>query len=88
MEPIGAFSQGLWSSLSGIYTDKEDDFMALLLNSSSLPNEMNGGPSLGVPSTFWPHNDDSTLNMAGLTESSYHSLDFPSSKFDRFSQVR
>ncbi|KAK9988630.1 hypothetical protein SO802_028869 [Lithocarpus litseifolius] len=48
MEPIGAISQGQWSSLSGIYTD-EDDFMALLLNSSSMPNEMNGGRLIPKP---------------------------------------
>uniref|UniRef100_A0A2N9J5E9 BHLH domain-containing protein n=1 Tax=Fagus sylvatica TaxID=28930 RepID=A0A2N9J5E9_FAGSY len=46
-----------------MYTAEEDDFMALLLNSSSIPNEMNGG----------------------LTKSSYHSLDFPSSRFSQVS---
>lgn len=85
MEPIGAISQGEWSSFSAMYTAEEDDFMALLLNSSSIPNEMNGGASLGVPFTLWPCNDDSTVNMAGLTKSSYHSLDFPSSRFSQVS---
>ncbi|KAL5561369.1 hypothetical protein UlMin_031116 [Ulmus minor] len=40
MEPIGA--EGQWSSLSGIYTAEEADFMALLLNNCSSQNEPSG----------------------------------------------
>ncbi|KAB1208377.1 Transcription factor bHLH84 [Morella rubra] len=85
MEPMGAVSEAEWGTLSGVQTAEEADFMAQWLNSSSIPNAVNGGSSLGVPSTFWPCHD-STMHMAGLTESSCISLDFTSSRFYSLSQ--
>lgn len=85
MEPVGATSEGEWGSLSGMCAAEETDFMAHLLNYSSIPNGINGCSSLGVPSTFWPHHD-STMNMAGLTDRSCISLECDSSRFYSFSE--
>ncbi|XP_062176162.1 LOW QUALITY PROTEIN: transcription factor RSL3-like [Alnus glutinosa] len=86
MVPVGATSEGEWGSLSGMCGAEEADFMAHLLNYSSIPNEINGCSSLlGVPSTFWP-DYDSTINMAGLTDSSCISLECDSSRFYSFSE--
>jgi hypothetical protein len=52
MELVGATSEGESWSLSGMSAAEEADFMAHLLNYSSIPNEINGCSSLGVPSTF------------------------------------
>lgn len=85
MEPIGVISEGEWSSLSGMYTAEEADFMAQLLNNASLPNESSGDSSLGVPSsTFWPAHE-SSMSVEGLSESSYYSSDMATSNFYSFS---
>uniref|UniRef100_A0A2N9I1M2 BHLH domain-containing protein n=1 Tax=Fagus sylvatica TaxID=28930 RepID=A0A2N9I1M2_FAGSY len=85
MEPIGVISEGEWSSLSGMYTAEEADFMAQLLNNASLPNESSGDSSFGVPSsTFWPAHE-SSMNVEGLSESSYYSSDMATSNFYSFS---
>lgn len=85
MEPIGATSEGEWGSLSGMCAAEEADFVARLLNYSSIPNEINYSSSLGIPSIFWPHHD-STMNMAGLPDTSCISLECDSSRFNSFSE--
>ncbi|XP_035539974.1 transcription factor RSL2-like [Juglans regia] len=80
MEQIGVISEGEWVSLSAMHTAEEADFMVQWLDKPSIPNEINTCSSLGVPFTFWPFYD-STMNMAGLTESSCISLEFPSTRF-------
>lgn len=85
MEPMRAVTEGEWGSLSGMYTSEEADFMAQLLNSNaSLPNELTGDSSLGVPSTFWPGHESNT-NVEGLSESSYYSSYMAHSNFYSFS---
>ncbi|KAK7836768.1 hypothetical protein CFP56_022029 [Quercus suber] len=85
MEHMGVISEGEWSSLSGMYTAEEADFMAQLLHNSSLPNELCGASSLGVPSsTYWPGHELS-LNVDGLSESSYYSSNMATSNFYNFS---
>lgn len=54
--------------------------MVQWLDKPSIPNGTNTRSSLGVPYTFWPFYD-STMNMAGLTESSCIYLEFPSTRF-------
>lgn len=69
MEPMGAISEGELSCLSVMYTAEEAEFMSQPPNNSV---------SLKVPSTFWPCHD-SSMNMAGLGEGSYHSSDLSNS---------
>ena len=59
MEPIGAMSEGVWSSLSGMYASEEADFMAQLLDTST---------------NFWP-NHESTMSLGGVDEVSLYSSD-------------
>ncbi|XVE66720.1 hypothetical protein DITRI_Ditri08aG0102300 [Diplodiscus trichospermus] len=72
MDSMGAIS-GEWSSLSGMYTTEEADFMAQLLSNFpvSADDQLDGISSLGIPATFWPSHH-STINM---TEASYCSSD-------------
>ncbi|KAM1031085.1 hypothetical protein ACFX2C_034924 [Malus domestica] len=49
MEDIGAVSEGEWTSLSGMYTAEEVDFMSQLLGNSS-----NQTSSMGIPEASWP----------------------------------
>ncbi|XP_050209782.1 transcription factor bHLH84-like [Mercurialis annua] len=60
MEPIGASLEGEWSSLSGMYTNDEADFMAQLLG-----NCLDSSSSFGVSSScnnFWSTNNDNNNN--------------------------
>nr|WIE96109.1 basic helix-loop-helix transcription factor [Loropetalum chinense var. rubrum] len=79
MEHIEAMLEGEWSSLSGMYTAEEADFMAQLLGNCSTLNELDGSSSLGiVPSNF--------LNTTGVDEGLYHSFDAINSNWSAFSQ--
>ncbi|OMO63354.1 hypothetical protein COLO4_32525 [Corchorus olitorius] len=49
-----AIAEGDWSSLSGMYTNEEADFMAQLLNNCPLPDE--NASNLAFSSGFWPSN--------------------------------
>lgn len=73
---MGAISEGELSSLSVMYAAEEAGFM------SQPPNN-----SVKVPSTFWPCHD-STMNMAGLGEGSYHSSDLSNSNLYTSSHFR
>lgn len=81
MEPIGAIAEGEWSSLSGMYTTEEADFMAQLLGNCAVTNELDGSASLGNSSAFWGSHG-STMNMAGFS----YSLDVGDSNSYCFSQ--
>ncbi|KAE8008087.1 hypothetical protein FH972_004634 [Carpinus fangiana] len=76
MEHMGAISDGELSSLSVMYAAEEAEFM------SQPPNN-----SVKAPSTFWPCHD-STMNMAGLGEGSYHSSDLSNSDLYTSSHFR
>ncbi|XVE93500.1 hypothetical protein REPUB_Repub01dG0197900 [Reevesia pubescens] len=85
MDSMGAIS-GEWSSLTGMYTNEEADFMVQLLsNCPSLPDELDGSSNFGIPSTFWPPAYHSTIDMtAGAA--SYCSSDIGNSSSYSFSQ--
>ena len=82
MDFMAAISEGEWSSLIGMYTTEEDDFMAHLLSNCPLPGELDGSSNLGIPSTFWSGHH-STINMTGA---SYCSSDIANSCSYSFSQ--
>ncbi|KAF3435549.1 hypothetical protein FNV43_RR22638 [Rhamnella rubrinervis] len=83
MESMGI--QGEWTSLSGLYTAEEADFMAQLLGNFSVPNEVNGASSTGVPLTSWPGHE-LTANVVGNDEGSHYSLEIANSNLYSFSQ--
>ncbi|XWS39868.1 hypothetical protein CRYUN_Cryun18bG0091600 [Craigia yunnanensis] len=82
MDSMGAISEGEWSSLSGVYTTEEADFMAQLLSNCPLPHDLDGSSNLGIPSRFWPGHL-STINMTGA---SYCSSDIANPSSYSFSQ--
>ena len=82
MDSMGAISEGEWSSLSGMYTTEEADFMAQLLSNCPLPDELDGSSNLGISSTFW-HAHHSTINMTGAL---YCSSDIANTSSYSFSQ--
>ncbi|KAK9941906.1 hypothetical protein M0R45_007598 [Rubus argutus] len=77
MEYVGAVSEGEWSSLSGMYTAEEADFMARLLESCPFSNM----PGMAVSDAFWQGNEESTMNMSGNYEASHCSLEPTNSSF-------
>ncbi|XP_022762371.1 transcription factor bHLH84-like [Durio zibethinus] len=83
MESMGAISEGEWSSLCGMYTTEEPDFMAQLFSRCPLPDELDRCSNLGIPSTFWPAHQYSTINMTGA---SYCSSDDVNTSSFSFSQ--
>ena len=82
MDSMEAISEGEWSSLSGMYSTEEADFMAQLLSNCPLPNDLDRRLNLGIPSTFWPGHQ-STINMTGA---SYCSSDIANTSSYSFSQ--
>nr|WKE35155.1 basic helix-loop-helix family protein [Rosa persica] len=77
MEYVGVVSEGEWSSLSGMYTAEEADFMAQLLENCPLSSM----PGMEVPAAFWQGNEESTLHMSGYYEDSHCSLETTNSNF-------
>ncbi|XP_004292132.1 PREDICTED: transcription factor bHLH85-like [Fragaria vesca subsp. vesca] len=77
MEYVGAVSEGEWSSLSGMYTAEEADFMARLLENCPLPSM----PGMTFPDAFWHGNEESTMHMSGNYEGSHCSLETTNSNF-------
>ncbi|CAL8176857.1 unnamed protein product [Prunus armeniaca] len=73
MEHIGVVAEGEWTSLSGMYTAEEVDFMAQLLGNFSSSNHPSGTSSMRVPDTFWPGDESLTMNMSGNHEGSHYS---------------
>ncbi|KAK9286950.1 hypothetical protein L1049_015358 [Liquidambar formosana] len=78
METMGAMLEGEWSSLSGMFTTEEADFMAQLLGDCSIPIGLDGSSSLGFPPHF--------MNMAGVDEGLYYSSETMNSNSYSFSQ--
>ncbi|XVF01383.1 hypothetical protein REPUB_Repub04eG0083600 [Reevesia pubescens] len=82
MDSMGAIL-GEWGCLSGMYTNEETDFMAQLLGSCPIPDELDGSSNSGIfPSTFWPAHH-SIIDMTGP---SYCSSDIANSSLYSFSQ--
>ncbi|KAL2477335.1 transcription factor bHLH [Forsythia ovata] len=73
MEPVGAMSEGEWSSFYGMYSE-EADFMAQLLNNCSLPKELPTCSNFTISSSFWPPRE-SNVNVSGIDETAMYSSD-------------
>ncbi|KAJ6310413.1 hypothetical protein OIU76_015189 [Salix suchowensis] len=84
MESIGSLAEGEWSSLGGMYTSEEADFMAQLLGNGP-SNQVDSSSNFGVPSGFWP-NYEPTTYMEGGSECSFYSLDIANINLHHFSQ--
>lgn len=83
MEAVGTVSEGEWSSFNGTCIE-EADFMAQLLGSCSLPNEVPSGLNIALSSSFWPANE-SNVNALGVDESSMYSSDETNTSMFSFS---
>ncbi|KAI3431038.1 BHLH domain-containing protein [Psidium guajava] len=78
MEPLGTVSEGEWSTLSGVYTTEEADFMAQFLNDWPLHGDGKGGSKVGAQHMHWPSQESST-DLLGIEGSSFCSSDVASS---------
>ncbi|XP_030550357.1 transcription factor RSL2-like [Rhodamnia argentea] len=78
MEPLGTVSEGEWSSLSGVYTSEEADFMAQLLNDWPLHVDTKGGSKVGAQHTHWLTHE-SSIDLSGIEGSSFCSSNVASS---------
>ncbi|KAI9128061.1 hypothetical protein K1719_001054 [Acacia pycnantha] len=79
MEASGRISEE-WSSLSGLYTAEEADFMNQLLDGSncSVPEELlYGNSNLGFPSAFWPGHESTVVSVTGINNNTSY---FPSNE--------
>lgn len=66
--------EGEWTSLSGMYTAEEVDFMSQLLGNFPFSNQLSGAASMSVPEAFWPAAHESiTINMSRNYEGSHYS---------------
>lgn len=74
MEPLGTVSEGEWSSLSGVYTTEEADFMAQLLNDWPLHANAKGGCKVSAQHGHWPSHE-SSIDLPGVEGSSFCSTD-------------
>ncbi|XP_058773072.1 transcription factor bHLH84-like [Vicia villosa] len=81
MEPAELISQE-WSSLSGLYTAEESDFMNQLLGNCSLPQHPNQNSDFGTESAFWPAHDSTTVTVTKNNNYSNFAAQFPSSTSD------
>lgn len=68
MEALGAISEGVWSSLSGMYITEEANFMSQLLGICTFPMNLEDDSAVGLK---WPTHDSS--RQSGTGESSVHS---------------
>ncbi|KAL5100883.1 hypothetical protein RYX36_005210 [Vicia faba] len=62
MEPAELISQE-WSSLSGLYTAEESDFMNQLLGNCSPPQHLYQNADSGTEAAFWPAHDSTTVTV-------------------------
>lgn len=79
-----AISEREWNSLNGMCSE-EAEFMAQLLSSCSLPNEVTSVHNFPISSSFWPCHE-SNENIAGVDESSMYSSDETNTSMYSFSQ--
>ncbi|GAU29512.1 hypothetical protein TSUD_115340 [Trifolium subterraneum] len=52
-----------WSSLSGLYTAEEADFMNHFLGNSSVPQHLYQNSNFGTQSAFWPSHDSTIVTV-------------------------
>ena len=69
MEPAQRISEE-WSSLSGLYTAEEADFMSQLLGNCSDTEQLHGNFNFGIPSALWPGYESTIVSMTGINNSS------------------
>ncbi|RDX88077.1 Transcription factor bHLH84, partial [Mucuna pruriens] len=65
MDPTEQISEE-WSSLSGLYTAEEADFMNHLLGNCSLPENLCGNLNLEIPSAIWPGHESTIVSVTGI----------------------
>ncbi|KAK7343523.1 hypothetical protein VNO77_12317 [Canavalia gladiata] len=70
MDPSEQISEE-WSSLSGLYTAEEADFMSQLLGNCSVPEQLYGSFNLGIPSAIWPGHDSTIVSVTSINKTSY-----------------
>ncbi|TKY51034.1 Transcription factor bHLH84 [Spatholobus suberectus] len=87
MDPAEQISEE-WSSLSGLYTAEEADFMSHLLGNCSLPENLCGNFNLGIPSAIWPGHESTIVSVTGINGSPYFpaNADNSNTNYLRFSQ--
>ncbi|KEH27330.1 transcription factor [Medicago truncatula] len=76
MEPTGLISQE-WTSLSGLYTAEESDFMNQLLGNSSFSQHFYQNSNFGTETTFWPPYDSTIVTAQVPSSTSDTSNLFP-----------
>jgi hypothetical protein len=60
-----------WSSLSGLYTAEEADFMNHFLGNSSLPQHLYQNSNFGTESAFWPSHDSTIVTVTKNNNSNF-----------------
>jgi hypothetical protein len=60
-----------WSSLSGLYTAEEADFMNHFLGNSSLPQDLYQNSNFGTESAFWPSRDSTIVTVTKNNNSNF-----------------
>jgi len=76
MEPTELISQE-WTSLSGLYTAEESDFMNQLLGNSSFSQHFYQNSNLGTETAFWPPHDSTIVTAQVPSSTSDTSNLFP-----------
>lgn len=85
MEPVEGISEE-WSSLSGMYTADEADFMSQLLGNCSVPEQLYGNSNLEIPSALWPGHESTIVSVTGINKSAYYPENAASTNFLHFLQ--
>ncbi|KAK7280261.1 hypothetical protein RJT34_25323 [Clitoria ternatea] len=76
-----------WSSLSGLHTAEEADFMAqLLCDNYSVTEKHCGNTSFGMPPVFWSDHESTTVTMTDTNSNSYFPSNVTNANFLCFSQ--
>ncbi|CAL0320730.1 unnamed protein product [Lupinus luteus] len=60
-----------WSSLSGLYTADEADFMSQLLDNCSVPEQLYENFDMEIPFALWDDHESTIESVTGLNECSY-----------------
>jgi len=76
MEPTELISQE-WSSLSGLYTAEESDFMNQLLGNSSFSQHLYQNSNLGTETAFWPPHDSTIVTATKNSNNSNFAAQVP-----------
>ncbi|KAJ1397294.1 Myc-type, basic helix-loop-helix [Sesbania bispinosa] len=83
MDPVEQTSEE-WSSLSGLYTAEEADFMRQLLGNCSVPEQVYENYNLEIPSALWPGHESTIVTVTGINSSSHFSADTDNSHSNFF----